>query len=287
MSKLIMKKKNLLTVLTIIALFGLFNISLNAQDTLVQWTFPSDTGVADGGSIPSNLSQVIETAGGISAILFKNGLTSKAAQATGWDAGADAKKWKVELETTAYTDIKLSSIISTGGSNPGPRDFKVQYKAGGSWTDVANSDFQTANDWTTGVLVNLSIPSACDDMNSIQLRWIMTSDTANDGSLIDSTGTCKIDDIFITGTIITSAKNEISSKSEINIYPNPTTDFINIENLSASLIKLYNFIGEEIININSNNFAKIDVSNLKSGIYLLKIEDLIDKSVISRKIIVQ
>ncbi len=282
-----MKKKNLLTILTIIAFVGLINLNTNAQDTLVQWTFPSDTGVADGGSIPSNLSQVIETAGGTSAIQFKNGLTTKAAQATGWDNGADAKKWKVEFETTGYTNLKLSSKMTSGGSNPGPRDFKVQYKAGASWTDVPNSDFQTANDWTTGVLVNLSIPSECDDMNSIQLRWIMTSDTANDDSLVDSTGTCKIDDIFITGTIITSAKNEISSKSEINIYPNPTTDYINIESNSASIIKLYNIIGEEIISLNSSNFEKIDVSKFNSGIYFIKIENLNDKSVISQKIIIQ
>jgi len=281
-----MKKKNLLTVLTIIAFVGLIGINTNAQDTLVQWTFPADTGVADGGII-ANLTQVIETSGGTSSIQFKNGLTTKAAQATGWDAGADAKKWKVELKTTGYTDIKLSSIISTGGSNPGPRDFKVQYKVGsGSWTDVANSEFQTANDWTTGVLSDLTIPAACADQNSLQLRWIMTSDTANDGSLVDSTGTCKIDDIFIKGAIIINV-NENILETKVNIYPNPTTDFINIENLSASLIKLYNIIGKEILSVNSIDCEKIDVSKLNSGIYFIKIENIADKSVISQKIIIQ
>ncbi|MBC8147421.1 MAG: T9SS type A sorting domain-containing protein [Bacteroidetes bacterium] len=283
-----MKKTNLYKTLTIIAFLGLICINSMGQDTLVQWTFPSDTGVADGGCIQANLSKVIETAGNTSAIQFKNGLTTKAAQATGWHNGADQKKWKVTIKTTGYSDLKLSSKISTGGANPGPRDFKVQYKvSSGSWTDVANSDIQTANNWTSGVLNNLAISNACDDKNAIQLRWIMTSDTANDGSIVDSLGTCKIDDIFITGTAIPNGKNEIISKSEIKIYPNPTTNYINIENNAASIIKLYNIIGEEVIVLNSNGFEKIDVSNLNSGIYLLKIEDIASNKVVLRKIIIQ
>ncbi|MFC2111092.1 T9SS type A sorting domain-containing protein [Bacteroidota bacterium] len=283
-----MKKKNLLTILSIITLVGIISINTNAQDTLVQWTFPADTGVADGGCIQANLSKVIETSGGTSAIQFKNGLTTKAAQATGWDAGADQKKWKVTIKTSGYTDIKLSSKISSGGSNPGPRDFKVQYKvSSGPWTDVPNSNFQTANNWTTGVLSNLVIPAACEDQNSIQLRWIMTSDTANNGSLVDSTGICKIDDIYVFGTAKPIGKKEIVSNSKINIYPNPTTDYINVENNTASIIKLYNIIGEEIISLNSNNFERIDVSELNTGIYLIKIENKANKSVFSQKVIIQ
>ncbi|MCF8298034.1 MAG: T9SS type A sorting domain-containing protein [Saprospiraceae bacterium] len=283
-----MKKTNLYTVLAIIAFFGLIQINSSAQDTLVQWTFPSDTGVADGGCIPANLIQEIETAGGTSAIQFKNGLTTKAAQATGWHNGTDAKKWKVEFETTGYTNITLSSKITSGGSNPGPRDFKIQYKVGsGAWTDVANSEFQTANDWTTGVLNDLAIPNSCSNQSSVQIRWIMTSDTASNGSIVDSTGTSKIDDIIIKGAVMINVNENIISDSKINIYPNPTTDYLNIESNTASIITLYNIIGEEIISLNSNNFEKIDVSELNSGIYLLKIEDLTDKSVILRKIIVQ
>lgn len=284
---MIMKKKNLLLILLIIAFIGIINISLNAQDTIVQWTFPTSNGLADGGTIPANLTQEIETAGGTSTILFKNGFTTKAAQATGWDNGADAKKWKVEFETTGYTNLKLSSKMTSGGSNPGPRDFKVQYKvAGGSWTDVANSDLQTANDWTTGVLNELVLPNECSNKSSIQIRWIMTSDTASNGSIVDSVGTCKIDDIFITGAIMINV-NENLINNKVKIYPNPISDYIYIENHSASLVRLYNIIGEEILSVNSKDFEKIDVSKLNSGIYFIKIENLYDKSVISKKIIIK
>ncbi len=129
--------KKTFTLLTIIAFTGI--LSINAQDTIVQWTFPTEAAEADGGAIGANLLQVIETAGGTSEIQFKNGITTKAAQATGWNDGADEKKWKVEFETTGYTNIKLSSIVTSGGTDAGPRDFKVQYRVGeGSWTDVEN-----------------------------------------------------------------------------------------------------------------------------------------------------
>ena len=207
-----MKKSTLFTVLLIIAFVGIININANAQDTIVQWTFPSESGLADGGIIGSNLEQEIQTAGGTSEIQFKNGATSKAAEASGWDNGADEKKWKVEFETTGYTNIRLSSKVTSGGSNPGPRDFKVQYKLDDSdWTDIADSEFQTANDWITGVLTELPIPITCDDQANIKFRWIMTSDTATGGSIVASTGISKIDDIYFTGDLI-DGDEEIFSK---------------------------------------------------------------------------
>ena len=177
--------KKIFTYLTVIAFIGIMNFNVSAQDTIVQWTFPTESGLADGGAITANLNQEIETSGGTNDIQFKNGITTKAAQATGWNDGADEKKWKVEFETTGYTNIKLSSIITSGGNDPGPRDFKVQYRAeNGEWTDIENSEFQTANDWTTGALVELPIPTICNDQALIKIRWIMTSDTATNGELV-------------------------------------------------------------------------------------------------------
>ena len=103
-----MKKITLITVLLIIALVGTIQFSSSAQDTIVKWTFPTNTGFADGGTLSSNLEQEIQTAGGTSEIQFKNGATTKAAEASGWDNGANEKKWKVEFETTGYTNIRLS-----------------------------------------------------------------------------------------------------------------------------------------------------------------------------------
>ncbi len=184
--------KKTITIFTIFQFIALFTF---AQDTLVQWTFPGNDSLADGG-IAANLTKTITTTAA-SAIDFKNGLTTKSAQAVGWDNGKDAKYWIVEFSTQGYSNISLSSIITAGGANPGPRDWKVQYNTAGSWLDVSNSVFTVANDWTTGALTNLSLPSACDDQASVSIRWIMASDTAIDGSIVASIGVSKIDDIYV------------------------------------------------------------------------------------------
>jgi len=218
---------------------------------------------------------------------LKNGITTKAAQATGWDNGADEKKWKVEFETTGYSNLKLSSIVTSGGSNPGPRDFKVQYKHDDSdWIDIAGSEFQTANDWTTGVLSELPIPDVCDDQANIKIRWIMTSDTATDGSILAITGISKIDNIYFTGDLI-GGDYEVSSVKSVKIYPNPATDFLDIRCESTMKIGMYNVNGQQVINTQSVIHQRIDISFLNSGIYLLKIENPKDNSVVLQKIIVQ
>jgi len=282
-----MKKTNLFTVLTMIALLGLFQLNANAQDTIVQWTFPTEDGTADAGVIPGNLTKVIETTGGTSEIQFKNGVTTKAAQATGWEAGADEKEWKVEFKTSGYGNIKLSSVISSGGQDPGPRDFKVQFKVdNGSWTDIEDSDFQTANDWASGVLFEFPIPAACDNQAIVKIRWIMTSDTASDGSIVAEDGKSKIDDIFITGEII-DGDDEMGFKQGIKVYPNPADDYIVVESSSSVQLNLYNINGKEIISKQGIAEEKIDVSELNPGTYILKANDLKTKLVTTHKIIIQ
>ncbi|WP_396146280.1 T9SS type A sorting domain-containing protein, partial [Flavobacterium sp.] len=58
---------------------------------------------------------------------------------------------------------------------------------------------------------------------------------------------------------------------DIKIYPNPTTDFIDIEtNLNVKEISLYTISGQLIL---SSNQKRVLTSNLPKGIYLLKLED--------------
>ncbi len=282
-----MKKNTLLRLLAVITVVGIIQINLNAQDTIVQWTFPNASAEADGGAISANLTKVIETAGGTSGIQFKNGFTTKAAQATGWDNGKDEKNWNVEFITTGYTNIKLSSIITSGGTDPGPRDFKVQYSLDtGDWTDVADSQFQTANDWTTGALTDLLIPDVCDDQDNVKIRWIMISDTATDGTIVTEDGKSKIDNIFFTGDLIND-DSELFAGQVISVYPNPATDFIIVQSESKGRVELYDINGKHVVESNSETETRIDITKLNSGIYILKIENIKSKSVILRKVMIQ
>lgn len=66
-----------------------------------------------------------------------------------------------------------------------------------------------------------------------------------------------------------------SMQSEVEIYPNPFTDWINIDiKNKIEKVEIFNFIGKKIMeqNLDLSN-QKIILSELKSGIYFLKITD--------------
>lgn len=61
---------------------------------------------------------------------------------------------------------------------------------------------------------------------------------------------------------------------KITIYPNPTTNFLNISNLNllhVKNIKIYNHLGQRLLESTTTQ-NQIDVSNLSEGLYILTIE---------------
>nr|NQU91977.1 T9SS type A sorting domain-containing protein [Bacteroidota bacterium] len=262
--------------LTFLAMLLMMSISIFTQEVIVEWNFPDDSAdsVADGG-IATNLDKIITTRGGTSALDYKNGATTKAAQATGWDNGSEQKCWQISLSTEVYGSLKLSSKITSGGNDPGPRDFRVDYKIGndGVWTEVPNSDFQTANDWETGILENLALPEECSNRPLVMLRWIMTSDTSTAGILVEPGGKLKIDDIVISGTDISSvSKDEFAT---VRIYPNPFTDFISFGNLGEiTSCRIFNMNGQLVHNVVITESQQLDLRNLISGLYSMQLSDI-------------
>ncbi|MBN2682879.1 MAG: PKD domain-containing protein, partial [Bacteroidales bacterium] len=120
---------------------------------IVNWNFPGnpDDAVSDGGIPVNNGTRTLSTVGGTAAPVYNiAGATTRAASATGWDAGANTKYWMVSFETTGYQMLKLSSK-QTGNNNRSPRDFKVQYSIDGSaWTDVPGATVTCAtNNWNS------------------------------------------------------------------------------------------------------------------------------------------
>jgi hypothetical protein len=87
---------------------------------------------------------------------------------------------------------------------------------------------------------------------------------------VDNAGFVYIDNILLTTTSVLSNSNFTASK--VNLYPNPTSNVLNIESLGTiQAISVYNVLGQEVLNktIESNN-ATIDVASFNSGIYVVK-----------------
>jgi hypothetical protein len=275
-------------IITILALLLITTTYSKAQDTIVGWTFPTGTSTDlspdKGNSL--NTSMTITTQGGTSAIAYKNGLTTYAAQATGWDGGANVKCWQVEINTTGYQSLKLNSVQQSGGTYPGPRDYKVQYEIGtsGTWTDIPGTTIVTANNWTSSALSNIDIPAACNNQPSVSLRWIMTSDTSSaPPALVISTGNSKIDNIIITGTSSASVITEILPET-FSFYPNPAKDAIYINASLKSEYEIFSVDGK-LLKEGWVNARQIDVSDLSKGVYLLEIKN--EKGILVKKLLIQ
>ncbi len=175
---------------------------VGALTTVANWNFPlaTDNNIIDAG-IAANTSNTLTTVGGVGTISYvpvSSSATSAASGAT-WDAGNGTKYWQIDIATTGYSDLKLSSAQRSSGT--GPRDFKVQYSvnAGTNWFDVSGASVTVGNNWTAGVLSDVALPVACDNQPSVRLRWIMTSNTNVSAAAVAGTGTSGIDNIMVTG----------------------------------------------------------------------------------------
>ena len=68
--------------------------------------------------------------------------------------------------------------------------------------------------------------------------------------------------------------NEFDLSDEIKIFPNPSSNFINISGLTKlENYIIYDILGNEIINGTIGNNQKINIQNLSNGFYLLKVNN--------------
>jgi hypothetical protein len=272
-----------------------------AQDTIVGWTFPSTSAdsIADIYSIPSNANNYVSCQYGtwnspsyspIHIDYTTNGFSGapdKCGKATGWDNGADSAYWLVNFKTTGYGNLKLYSKQQGGGNNPGPRDFKVQYKLSGSNTWVDLTAVTCANNWTSGFVNGVDIPSICNNQSSqVSIRWLVSSNIDINGGTVLSTGISKIDDIVITGSVL-SGIHVSEAENLIKIYPNPCNGKFYVENYNnINKIDIFNILGK-CIYTNENIFGpRINLSGFEKGVYLVQITTK-GKKILTHKLIVE
>ncbi len=103
----------------------------------------------------------------------------------------------------------------------------------------------------------------------VEFKIFHNEDISFEGEIV--TGTLQIDEIF-TYLLLSNEDNEITNTK---IYPNPANNIINLKFPQAvkGCIDFFNVLGENVLSkkINSSN-TQIDISELKSGVYLLSIQ---------------
>ena len=63
--------------------------------------------------------------------------------------------------------------------------------------------------------------------------------------------------------------NNINNTTSISIFPNPTTGIISVKGANNITIKIYNIIGQ--LMIEENNKQNISIAEMPAGLYLVKV----------------
>jgi hypothetical protein len=269
------------------------------QDTIIGWSFPdpADTEFNANTGLSGNLgydirAEVASTSGQLTVSLSEGtgGAGDYAATASGWDSGTDDKFWSIKFKANGYSNFNLSSKQSTDAVNPGPRDWKLQYKFGTiDWTDVPNGVITVSDNWSSGVITDLPLPSDIDNpgTTSIYIRWIMTSDLDINGSTLFANGISRIDDILVKAAT-PNGNQAIISPEMVNIYPNPTSGLFKINTLNPGLIEILDLTGKAVYSgVTDQQNTLLDLTGQTPGIYLVKFTEKFSGLVYTDRLVIR
>jgi hypothetical protein len=273
-----------------------------AQTTiLAQWTFPnaSDSTFFPDSCISANSTKYLSAEDTTAYpntikrdIAITQGYTTYAATAIDWKNGANAKLWSIKFKTNGASNITVSSKQFSDANNPGPKYWKMQARLSADidWTDITGGNVTCANDWTTGAVTDLALPVNFNNQTgNMFIRWIMISDSSSAGTIVDSLGISKIDDVIIKGTPA-SGIEEVFYNNYFNYYPNPNSNGIlfikSAENLKS--VNIYNLQGKLIESFTIIETHKsLDLQMLKQGMYFIQPFFYDNSSVKPQKLIIE
>ena len=77
------------------------------------------------------------------------------------------------------------------------------------------------------------------------------------------------------------SNNNLKLNKTIKLFPNPSTDFIKVSELTAKEnYKIFTILGSEIKRGSVSNNETIDIRNLNSGVYFLKFDNGTTKKIV-------
>jgi hypothetical protein len=111
--------------------------------------------------------------------------------------------------------------------------------------------------WSTGINGNSIVVAP-----SSQINYTVVGTGPNN---------CNSEFTAIVPSICTSLNNQIGNNDEgIKLYPNPTSSILNIEVKEQTQISIINLLGEIIKTETINGKSKLDLSDLKTGVYFIR-----------------
>ncbi len=283
--------KRILFILVFVILAG---ITVSAQDTLVTFKF----------KVAKDSSQTSGNAYNVDDIMLRDatynilyayttgidGTGDFCLSSTLWYGGLDsAKCYYTTISTSAHMNILVSSRQKS--SSTGPKDFMLQYRLGttGTWTDVTGGTVVCANDnFVSGTLTNVALPTECNNYPQLFLRWVMTSNTSVGGGTVASAGTSRIDNVVVVGDLITGVEDD-AFRNSVSIYPNPSNGIFTVNNIPDQKldIEVFDMLGNSVYKSRSSEkMITVDISKSAKGIYFVELTNAAGSKV-TRKMVVK
>tara|TARA_R110001632_G_scaffold18712_4_gene57599 strand:+ start:5894 stop:7108 length:1215 start_codon:yes stop_codon:yes gene_type:complete len=248
----------------------------------------------DGNLIDATATYMLVTASSDPKGLRIDG-TSDSSDADGvFNATGDHTSWTL-YDSVAYMDDDDVQSGENGEFGYGQIIFAqdvTQYSALHHTTTSASViDFPTTSDANyilrqgsnTGYTVNDWVASANGSSSSVP-NWIFST-TLDKVSPDEFAGWEGIKDVYgqLNPTAATLS-NEVFTRENFSLYPNPAKDFIQISTtLEIDSVEIYNLIGKKVSSNTNLTNNSIDISRLAKGIYILRITSA--ESSVTKKII--
>ncbi|MCI3937492.1 T9SS type A sorting domain-containing protein [Chryseobacterium aahli] len=246
--------------------FVLLGVSLNAQITTFPWTETFETSSTTAAEWTKIYESGTQEWSNVTTAYY--GYTTGAYQG---DLMAEFDIDSFDGDATKYVSpiLNLSSVNSPtlefyyrnkdwGGDQ---NELKVYYRTSttGTWTLITTFN-SSISDWTNSGTLTLPSPSATYQIALEGVAWYGCS--------------INVDDVLVKSGILSTSEFD-KKKNTFKVYPNPTSDFINIKSEKRiSEVLIFDLAGKRINQIKEdNNEIKIPVHQLPTGTYIIQIKN--------------
>ncbi|WEK71510.1 MAG: GEVED domain-containing protein [Candidatus Chryseobacterium colombiense] len=172
----------------------------------------------------------------------------------------------------------VGNILSVNASWTGTQAVATTVSA---WIDFnANGTFEssekimeTSGNTSTPVSANFNVPlAAINGVCGTTMRVLVSSVMSSTGCGIYTYG--ETEDYLVNFISSNLAINELKKIEEVNIYPNPVSDILNISGITSdSDFEIYNAAGQKISGVKIKN-KTVNVSRLLKGVYFIQINSM-------------
>jgi hypothetical protein len=197
-----------------------------------------------------------------------------------WAKRVDDNTYNLGIETR--TAVGALTTYTTG-----------TYATGTSYSIVVSYTFNTATAaddvaklWVNPTSGDEATPLLTDTHVGTDLTQIASFFIRQDSAT--ETGSVEVDNLKISTTFANVlANNKFNAIAGLNMYPNPVSNgnlYISTDNNSAKSVEIYDILGKQVLNAKVSN-STVNVSNLKGGAYIVKIDE--DGKTATRKLIIE